>query len=65
MRKRTARSRSNGSMWMSLARSFTAWKSSELTSRMIGASSLGLEQVARLLELGRDQVEALLVEVRP
>ena len=32
--------RSYGSMWMSLARSLTACWSSELTSRMIGASSV-------------------------
>ena len=32
-------SRSKGSMWMSLARSLTAWKRMPLTSRMTGASS--------------------------
>ena len=39
-RKRTQMSFSCGSMWMSLARSFAARKRSELTSRMMGASSL-------------------------
>ena len=34
MRKRTEMSRSSGLMWMSLARSFTARKRSELTSRI-------------------------------
>ncbi len=38
-RKRTLESRSKGSMWMSLAPSLTACVSSELTRRMMGASS--------------------------
>ena len=38
-RKRTTSSRSNGSTWMSLARSLTACESSPLTSLMIGAAS--------------------------
>ncbi len=39
-RYRTITSRSPGSTWMSDARSLTAWNMSELTQRMMGASSL-------------------------
>jgi hypothetical protein len=39
-RNRTTTSFSPGSMWISEARSLTAWNISELTQRMIGASSL-------------------------
>ena len=50
-------------MWMSLARSLAARKSSELTSRMIGASSLRVEQVLRLLQLVGDGVEVARLQV--